>query len=71
MENSKTFHEREDRLNYAVMMLTTLRNMLAGAGSPLLMYFLDLASAQARHECSAGRRRPSREIIPLGHMRTH
>ncbi len=52
MEISTKFAEKWDRLDYLAAMLRSLANMGIGASSPLLMYFLDLAAAQARHEAS-------------------
>lgn len=44
--------ETLERLEYAAAMLSSLSMVVAGAGSPLLMYFLALATAQARDEAS-------------------
>jgi hypothetical protein len=52
MEFSRRFEETRDQLDYVADMLAMLGVMISGVGSPLLVYFIRLAEAQARDECN-------------------
>lgn len=39
-----------DRLDYVQAMLKSLTKLVTDAGSPYLLYFLDMATEQARYE---------------------
>jgi hypothetical protein len=69
MEVSNEFWENDVRLDYVIDMLTTLGDMIAEIDCPLLTYFLNLASEQARDEYKDVMRQTWRGSVPRICMR--
>jgi HD-like signal output (HDOD) protein len=59
MEAADKFVKKEDQLAYVIAVLKSLGDMVVATGSPLLVYFLDLAAAQARDEYREVMNQPS------------
>ncbi len=64
METADTTIPASERLDYVQAMLKSLSKLINGAGSPYLLYFMDMAAEQARVEAQlAQMKMPARHAV--------